>query len=114
MLVRKLGEQVKVWSRRGADFTDRLLSIAEAVRGLACDNALLDGQAVALRNDGRSDFGALMTKRGGVQASLAAFDLLRLSGNDLRLRPIEEWRNAPSLCAFFDRARRRGSSLLFS
>jgi bifunctional non-homologous end joining protein LigD len=66
MLVRKLGEQVKVWSRRGADFTDRLLSIAEAVRGLACDNALLDGQAVALRNDGRSDFGALMTKRGGL------------------------------------------------
>jgi ATP dependent DNA ligase domain len=35
MLVRKLGEQVKVWSRRGADFTDRLLSIAETVRGLA-------------------------------------------------------------------------------
>jgi ATP-dependent DNA ligase len=55
-----------------------------------------------------------MTKRGGEQASLAAFDLLRLSGNDLRLRPIEEWRNAPSLCAFFDRARRHGSSLLFS
>ena len=45
-----------------------------------------------LRKDGRSDFGALMTKRGGAQASLVAFDLLRLNGDDLRLRPIEERR----------------------
>ena len=32
---------------------------------------------------------ALMTKRGGAQASLVAFDLLRLEGDDQRLRPIE-------------------------
>jgi len=30
-----------------------------------------------------------MTKRGGAQASLVAFDLLRLEGVDLRLRPLE-------------------------
>ena len=35
-----------------------------------------------------------MTKRGGAQASLIAFDLLRLDGNDLRLCPIEERRSA--------------------
>ena len=40
ILVRKLGERAKVWSRRGADFTDRFLGIAEAVRGLAVDRAL--------------------------------------------------------------------------
>jgi ATP-dependent DNA ligase len=40
--------------------------------------ALIDGEAVVLRDDGRSDFGAVMTKRGGAQASLAAFGLLRL------------------------------------
>ena len=35
-----------------------------------------------------------MTKRGGAQASLIGFDLLRLDGNDLRLCPIEERRSA--------------------
>jgi hypothetical protein len=43
-----------------------------AVRGLSLDEALIDGEAVVLRDDGRSDFGALMTKRGGGQASLVA------------------------------------------
>ena len=39
------------------------------VRDLACDNALIDGEAVVLRKNGRSDFLALMTKRGEAQAS---------------------------------------------
>jgi bifunctional non-homologous end joining protein LigD len=73
ILVRKLGERAKVWSRRGADFTDRFSAIAEA------DRALIDGEA----DDGRSDFGALLTKRGGAQASLVAFDLLRLAEGEV-------------------------------
>jgi hypothetical protein len=88
------GERVQVWSRRGADFTYRFLAIAEAVRNLAVDRGLIDGEAVVLRNDGRSDFIALLTKRGGAQASLVAFDLLLLEGDDLRLRPIEARREA--------------------
>ena len=32
-------------------------------RGLSTDRALIDGEAIVLRDDGRSDFGALMTKR---------------------------------------------------
>ena len=80
LLVRKLGERSKVWSRRGADFTDRFSGIAEAVRGLKVDRALIDGEAVVLRHDEGSDFGALMTKRRGAQAVLVAFDLLRLVG----------------------------------
>jgi bifunctional non-homologous end joining protein LigD len=72
ILVRKLGDRAKVWSRGGADF-----------------RALIDGEAVVLRDDGRSEFHALMTKRGGARATLVAFDLLRLEGVDLRLRPIE-------------------------
>ena len=70
ILARKQGERVTVWSRRGADFTYRFPTIAEAVRGLACDGALIDGEAVVLRKDGRSDFRALLTKRGRAQASL--------------------------------------------
>jgi ATP-dependent DNA ligase len=65
--------------------TDRLTRIAEAIRGLPAERALVDGEAVVFRPDGRSDFGALLTKRGGAQASLVAFDLVRLEGEDLRL-----------------------------
>ena len=71
----KQGERVQVWSRRGADFTYRFPAIAEAVRGLNVDRALIDGEAVVLRDDGGSDLGALMTKRGGAQA---VFSQLRL------------------------------------
>ena len=46
------------------------------------------------RNDGRSAFIALLTKRGGAQASLVAFDSLRVDGDDLPLRPIEARREA--------------------
>jgi len=63
-----------------------------------------------LRNDGRSDFGALMTKRGGAQAAFVAFDLLRLNGEDLRLRPIEARREALQRLI----AKRRGDGVLFS
>jgi bifunctional non-homologous end joining protein LigD len=56
----------------------------------------LDGEAVVLQKDGRSDFGALMTKRGGELASFVAFDLLSLEGDDLRQRPLEERRDALS------------------
>ena len=71
------GERVKVWSRRGADFTDRFSRIADAMRGLPVGEALIDGEAVVFRDDGRSDFHALLTKRGGLMALLVAFDLLR-------------------------------------
>jgi bifunctional non-homologous end joining protein LigD len=67
--------RVNIWSRRCADFTYRFPVIAATVRGLARDSALIDGEAVVLKDDGKSDFVALLTKRGGAQASLVAFDL---------------------------------------
>ena len=41
------------------------MRFSEVVRSLACDLALIYGEEVALPGDGRSDFGALMAKRGG-------------------------------------------------
>ena len=78
IVARKQGERVSLWSRYGADFTDRLPRIAEAVRALAADHALIDGEALVFRPDGRSDFGALRTKAGGAEACAVAFDLLEL------------------------------------
>jgi bifunctional non-homologous end joining protein LigD len=54
VLAHKQGERVQIWSRRGADFTYRFPAIAEVVRGLNVDRALIDGEAVVLRNDGRT------------------------------------------------------------
>jgi bifunctional non-homologous end joining protein LigD len=76
ILAWKRGERVLVWSRR-ADFTNRFQRIADAVRGLPADEAMIDGEAVVFQDDGRSDFHALLTKRGWLTASFVAFDLLR-------------------------------------
>jgi bifunctional non-homologous end joining protein LigD len=92
IVARKQGERVTLWSRYGTNFTDRLPRIAEAVGKLPAENALIDGEAVVFRPDGRSDFGALRTKAGGAEALLVAFDLLGLDGEDLRQRPLEERR----------------------
>jgi bifunctional non-homologous end joining protein LigD len=64
----KQGALVKVWSRRAAGFTERFSRIAETVRGLPADEALIDGEAVVFRHDGRSDFHAVLTKRGARMA----------------------------------------------
>jgi bifunctional non-homologous end joining protein LigD len=64
-IARKQGDRFQIWSRRGTDFTYRFRAIVETVRGLNVDRALIDGEAVVLRKDGRSDFGTLLTKRGG-------------------------------------------------
>ena len=80
LLARKQGERVTLWTRHGTKFTDRLPKVAEAVRKLPAEHALIDGEAVAFAPDGRCDFGALRTKAGGAQACLVAFDLLSLDG----------------------------------
>jgi bifunctional non-homologous end joining protein LigD len=110
ILAWKQGERVSVWSRRGADFTDRFARIADAVRGLNVDEAMINGEAVVLMDDGRSDFHALLTRRGWAEARFVAFDLLRLNGDDLRQRPLEARREALMRLV----ANRRGDGILFS
>ena len=46
LLARKDADRVTFWTRYGTDFTDRLRGIADAVRALPADNALIDGEAV--------------------------------------------------------------------
>ena len=40
--------------------------VAHSLAERGCDLALIYGEEVALRDDGRSDFGALMAKRSGL------------------------------------------------
>jgi bifunctional non-homologous end joining protein LigD len=52
------GDRVRLWTRRGTDYTDKFPGIAAAVRSLGADQAV-DGEAIVLRSDGRSDFESL-------------------------------------------------------
>src|SRR5271166_4081321 len=69
LIARKDPGRVVLWTRHGTDFTDRLPRIAEAVRSLPVESALIDGEAVVFRPDGHSDFAALRTKDGAERAA---------------------------------------------
>ncbi|MBX5247861.1 MULTISPECIES: non-homologous end-joining DNA ligase [unclassified Rhizobium] len=80
---------VRILTRGGHDWTDRFPAIAAAARRLPVSTAILDGEAVVLDEEGRSDFGKLQQSlggRGGNRASreaiLMVFDLLYLDGHD--------------------------------
>lgn len=81
---------VRIITRGGHDWTHRFPAIADAAGKLGVGTAILDGEAVVLNDEGRSDFGALQRSlggRGGKRAStdsvLLAFDLLYFDGHDL-------------------------------
>ncbi|QPB23652.1 non-homologous end-joining DNA ligase [Rhizobium sp. 007] len=81
---------VSIITRGGHDWTRRFPSIAAAAKDLGVTTAILDGEAVVLDDQGRSDFGALQRSLGGrggkrisTESILYAFDLLYLDGYDL-------------------------------
>lgn len=84
---------VRVLTRGGHDWTHRFPDIAEAARALGPATMIIDGEAVVLGAEGRSDFGLLQKSLGASgtraghlasDAMLYAFDLLYLDGHDLR------------------------------
>lgn len=82
--------KVRIKTRGGHDWTGRFPAIADAARKLGVGMAILDGEAVVLDQQGRSDFGALQQSlggRGGKKTSdssiLMAFDLLYFDGHSL-------------------------------
>ena len=97
--------KVRVVTRNGLDWTDRLPAVARAVAGLRADTALVDGELVALEKNGASSFPALQAALSGGRDGtlyLQLFDLLHLDGWDLRectllerkrvLSGISDWR----------------------
>jgi bifunctional non-homologous end joining protein LigD len=84
---------VRILTRGGHDWTHRFPAIEQAASALGPATMIIDGEAVVLDEEGRSDFGLLQQslgasgKRPGTRASdaiLYAFDLLYLDGHDLR------------------------------
>jgi DNA ligase D-like protein (predicted ligase) len=91
----KLGKAVRLFSRRGSDFTKKFATVAEDVAGLEAGSAVIDGEVVALDHNGRPSFQALQNGRllpAGFRLVFFAFDLLSVEGTDLRGLPLIERR----------------------
>jgi bifunctional non-homologous end joining protein LigD len=87
LLIFRNGARVKLQTRGGEDWTRRLPGVAAAAARLPLESGLLDGELVAPRPDGLTDFRALQQALAdGDDSSLAyyAFDLLHQDGWDLR------------------------------
>ena len=66
--VHKDGDEVRVFTRRLNDVTAAVPEIVSAVRGLPLASAILDGEAIALRPDGRPQPFQITMRRFGRQA----------------------------------------------
>jgi bifunctional non-homologous end joining protein LigD len=93
LFARRVGADVRLKTRTGLDWTERFSGLAQAIGALDCDSALIDGEAVALAENGATSFSALQEAlSGNAQAHIIyyAFDLLHLDGEDLRPLPLGE------------------------
>jgi bifunctional non-homologous end joining protein LigD len=80
------GDNVKIFTRNGLDWTRKFAGVARALAALDLDGALLDGEICAIDENGRSDFSLLQQgiKEGSASLSYFVFDLLALAGKSRR------------------------------
>jgi DNA ligase 1 len=94
--VHRAGSDVAVFSRSLDDITKRVPEIVTAAQALPATHVVLDGEAIALRIDGRprsfQETGARAATREGVEVALSlfAFDVLHVDGLDLLDLPGRE------------------------
>lgn len=86
------GGEARAYTRSGLDWSGRFPSILSDARQLKVQSALIDGEAVVLDPEGRSNFQKLQGALKGAPASIDyfAFDLLELNGDDLTSLPLFE------------------------
>lgn len=91
----KHGDKIRLYSRRGNDFTRKFARITEEVSQIKDESFILDGEAVAVDDKGRPSFQMLQNRASlpaGWHLVYYAFDLLHLNGEDLKNRPLSERR----------------------
>lgn len=91
MQLRVEGGKATLKTRKGLDWTDRFPEIARAAGRLP--DCLIDGEIVALDEDGSPDFAALqaaLSDGGAEDLIFFAFDLLYDGGEDLRALPLAD------------------------
>ena len=63
LIIQRDGKRVRLWTRNGHDWSDRFPLITEAALRNRNSSFVLDGEAVLLGVDGRSDFNGLHSRR---------------------------------------------------
>jgi bifunctional non-homologous end joining protein LigD len=83
---------IKVFTRRGNDWTNRFRKIAADAWHVGAGSAVIDGEVVVPAANGSTDFSVLQNELKGrsTKIVLVAFDLLYLNGYDLRKLPLIE------------------------
>ncbi len=88
------GSSVRLYTRKGLDWTGKFMRIADALAKLDLKDVLLDGEAAVADANGRTDFSRLQNSldngEAGRAVSYFAFDLLCEDGADLRKLPLTE------------------------
>ncbi len=83
--------RVTLLTREAHDWTKRFSVIADALKNFPARQAFLDGEIVALKEDGTSDFQLLqnsLREHAPVNLSYFVFDLLYLNGRDFTAAPL--------------------------
>ncbi|GEL19540.1 ATP-dependent DNA ligase [Pseudonocardia asaccharolytica] len=96
--VHRDGAEVRVWTRTLHEITDGVPELVELVRALPCRTVVLDGETLALDDDGRprpfqdtmSRFGSDTGSDAGDLLSPFFFDVLHLDGVDLLDAPLHK------------------------
>nr|WP_249798390.1 non-homologous end-joining DNA ligase [Bradyrhizobium zhengyangense] len=88
--VQLANEAVRVFTRRGHDWTNRFKKVADDAWHIKAGSAIVDGEIVVPAADGTTDFSVLQNELKGKSTSivLVAFDLLYVNGRDLRKLPL--------------------------
>jgi bifunctional non-homologous end joining protein LigD len=84
---------VRLWSRNGIEWTQKVPELAKAVASLKLDSAQLDGEMIVPNKDGSSDFNALQGRLGAENKAplrYMLFDAPYLNGEDLHSLPLIE------------------------
>jgi len=88
----KRGSRITLLSRNAKDFTQRFPEVVEALSKLPCKEVMLDGEIVALDDQGRSSFQLLQSANLPGQSAppifYYVFDVIQMDGKDLTGLPL--------------------------
>ena len=101
------GGEARAYTRSGLDWSDRFEPLLADALTIKARSALIDGEAVVLDADGRSNFQSLQNalKSAPELVEYFAFDLLELDGEDLTALPLVE--RKARLAALLQKANKR-------
>ena len=90
-------EAVRIFTRRGHDWTHRFKKVAHDAWQIKAASAVIDGEVVVPAVDGSTDFSVLQNELRGSSKNivLVAFDLLYLNGRDVRKLPLIQRKTEP-------------------